>query len=96
MHQDLETMLWDKITVKGTRGAKVKVLFQGLHMTMSFLCWFIIYNFVFRIPHLTLHFKYKCIFITNSFYIIYIMHPCPLSHIYEQLLLKPHFKIYSF
>ncbi len=34
------------------------------------------------IPHLTFHFKYKYIPITNLFYIMYIMHSCPLIYIY--------------
>ncbi len=34
-------------TIKGIKGAKVKVVFQGLHMIMPFLCWFITNNFVF-------------------------------------------------
>jgi hypothetical protein len=53
-------------TLKGTRGANVKVLFQGLHMTgVSFLCWFIINVFVFWKPNLTLHVNYKCVLTTN-------------------------------
>ncbi len=76
--------------VKGARGAKVKVLFQGLHMTHVIL-WFIISKFIFQVPLLKLHFKYKYILITNWFFIMYIMHSCPLSHIYEQHLLKSHF-----
>ncbi len=34
-------------TIKRARGTKVKVLFQGLHMTHVIMCWFITYNFVF-------------------------------------------------
>ncbi len=49
---------------------------------MSFFCWSITLNFVFQIPHLTLHFQYKYILITNWFYIMYIMHSCLLSYIY--------------
>ncbi len=59
---------------------------------MSFLCWFIIYNFIFWIFSLTLHVKYKYVSIKNWIYILYIMHWCPLSHKYEQLLLSPHFQ----
>jgi hypothetical protein len=50
--------------VKGARGAKVKVLFQGLHMTHVIL-WFITSNFLFQVPPLKLHFTYKYILITN-------------------------------
>jgi hypothetical protein len=82
------------VTVKGTNGTKVKVLFQGLHV--SLLRWFIIYNFVFRIPRSTLHFRYKYMLTTNWFYIMNIMHSCSLSHIYEQLLLSHTFKIHNF
>jgi hypothetical protein len=38
--------------IKIIKGTKVKICFQGLHM--SFLCRFIIQNFVFWIPNLTL------------------------------------------
>jgi hypothetical protein len=47
MHQDLEMMLLGEITVKRTRGAKVKVLFQGLHMTH--VIFVLVYNFKFCI-----------------------------------------------
>jgi len=69
-----------EIMVKKTRGAK------DCTWHVSFLCWFITSNYVFWIPHLALHFKYKYILTTNWFYIMYIMHSCLLSHIYEQLL----------
>jgi hypothetical protein len=50
----------DEIIIKRAKGAKVKVFFQGLHMThVIFLHWFIIYNLVFQISHLILIFKYK-------------------------------------
>jgi hypothetical protein len=59
--------------------------------------WFITSNFLFQVPTLKLQFRYKYIFITNWFYIMYIMHSCPLSHKYEQHLLKSHFwNIYNF
>jgi hypothetical protein len=51
--------------VKGAKGAKIKIHFQGLHMTHVILCWFINLNFVFWVPHLTLHFRYKYILTTN-------------------------------
>jgi hypothetical protein len=51
-------MLGENI-VKGARGAKVKIIFQGLHMTRHFENWFITLNFVFWIPTLTLHVRYK-------------------------------------
>ncbi len=55
---------WGENTVKGARGTKVKVIFQGLHMTH--ITFVLVYNFnVFRVPHLTLHFKYKYVLITN-------------------------------
>jgi hypothetical protein len=40
----------------------------------------------------TLHFRYKYILTKILFYIMYIMHSCLLSHVYEQFLLKPHFQ----
>jgi hypothetical protein len=43
-----------KIMIKGAKGG-----FPRTAHDMSFLCWFIAYNFVFQIPHLTLHFRYK-------------------------------------
>jgi hypothetical protein len=48
-----------EITVKGARGAKVKVLFQGLHMTHVILA--LVYNlkFYIQVPHLTLYFRYE-------------------------------------
>ncbi len=64
--------------VKGARDAKVKVLFQRLHMRRVIFVLVYIFKFF--------------ILTTNLFYIIYIMHPCPLSHKYEQSLLMPHFQ----
>ncbi len=78
--------------VKGARGAKIKVLCQGPHMTHVIFVW--IYNFKFCIwstPFNT-KFRYKYILTTNSFYTMYIMHSCPLSHKHEQLWLKVHFQ----
>jgi hypothetical protein len=51
--------------VKGTKGVKVKVLFQGLHMTH--VIFVLVYNFKFCIlgTPLALHFKYKYILTTN-------------------------------
>ncbi len=46
------------------------------------------FNFEFWVPHLTLHFKYKYILSKNWFYIMYMMHSCPLSYKYEQLFVK--------
>jgi hypothetical protein len=56
-------------------------------------CYFVVYNFKIFISStlFILHFRYKYILITNWFYIMYIMHSCPLSHEYEQHLLKSHF-----
>jgi hypothetical protein len=51
--------------MKGVMSMKVKVPFQDLHMTHVILCWFIIYNFVFQVPHSTLHFRYKYSLTTN-------------------------------
>jgi hypothetical protein len=53
--------------VKGARGAKVKVLFQGLHITCVIFVLVYDFKFVFRIPlaPLTLHFRYKYILTTN-------------------------------
>jgi hypothetical protein len=48
-------------TVKRAKGAKVKSPFPRTTHDKSFLCWFIIYNFIFWIPLLALHFKYKII-----------------------------------
>ncbi len=52
-----------EIMVKRTKNPKVKIVLQGLHMTRVFFA--LVYNFVFQIPHLILHFKYKYILITN-------------------------------
>jgi len=48
---------WSEITVKGNRGTKVKVLFQGLHMTHVIFTLVDNLKFVFWMPHLTLHFR---------------------------------------
>jgi len=43
--------------IKVAKGVKVKVFFQGLHMThVNFV---LVYNFIFWIPSLTLHVRYK-------------------------------------
>jgi hypothetical protein len=50
--------------VKGTRGIKVEVLFQRLHMThviFVLVVGFLILNYAFWIPNLTLHVRYKYI-----------------------------------
>jgi hypothetical protein len=48
------------------RGAKVKILFQGLHMTCVFV---LIYNFKIynSDTFFTLHFKYKYVLTTHEF-----------------------------
>jgi len=71
-----------EIMVKGTKGAKVKVLFQGLHMTCVIFA--LVYNLKFCIldTHLALHFKYKYILIIIWLYLMYIMHSWFLSYIY--------------
>jgi hypothetical protein len=51
--------------IKGTKGDKVKVLFQGLHMTCVIFVLVYNLNLEFRILHLTFHFKYKYILIIN-------------------------------
>jgi hypothetical protein len=77
-------------TVKGARGAKVKVFFQRLHMTC--VNYVLVYNFVFCILSLTLHVRYKY-FLTKIFILYHIYYAlCPLSCKYEQLLLRPHFQ----
>jgi hypothetical protein len=58
------------------------------HDMCHFFCWFITLKFIFWILNLTMHVSYKYVLITNWFYIIYIMHWCPLLHKYEQLLLR--------
>jgi hypothetical protein len=57
--------LWGEITIKGTKGTKVKVLFQKLHMTCVILA--LVYNLKFYIldTPLTLHFRYKYILTEN-------------------------------
>jgi hypothetical protein len=79
-------------TIEGAKGAKVKVFFQGLHMTC--VIFVLDNNFKYCILgiHLTLHFRYRYILIKIWFNIMYIMHSCLLSHKYEQLLLKAHFQ----
>jgi hypothetical protein len=52
-------MLLGENTVKRARGAKVKIFFQGLHMTCHFFGRFITLNFLFWIPILTFHGRYK-------------------------------------
>jgi hypothetical protein len=52
-------MLLGENIVKGARGAKVQILFQGLHMTRHFFGWFIALNSIFWIPILTFHVRYK-------------------------------------
>jgi hypothetical protein len=54
-----------EITVKGTKGAKVKVLFQGLHMTRVILTLGYNLKFCFSDTQLALHFRYKYILTTN-------------------------------
>jgi hypothetical protein len=51
--------------VKGAKGAKVKILFQGLHMTC--VISMLVYNLKFCIldTPLTLHFRYKYISTKN-------------------------------
>jgi len=51
--------------VKDAKGAKLKILFQGLHMTH--VIFVLDYNLKFCIlgTPLALHFKYKYIFTTN-------------------------------
>jgi hypothetical protein len=45
--------------VKGAKGVKVKIFFQGLHITCVIFVLVIILKFVFQILPLTLHFRYK-------------------------------------
>jgi len=80
-----------EMTVNGAMELSYKSFSKDYTWHMPFLCWFIIYNFEFQIPHLTLHLKYKYILTTNWFYIMYIIHSCTLSHIYEQLFIKATF-----
>jgi len=79
-------------TIKRDMGTKVKVLFQGLHMTH--VIYVLVYNlkFCYFDTNLTLHVRYKYVSIANWFYIIYIVDSCPLSHIYNRPLLKSHFQ----
>jgi hypothetical protein len=58
-------------TIKGARGAKVEVLFQGLHMTHVILV--LVHNFIIFIsntPFNITFFIYKYILTTNWFYIM--------------------------
>jgi hypothetical protein len=55
-------------------GVKIKVYFQGLHMTYVIFVLVIILNYLFWIFSLTLQVKYKYILTTNWFYIIYILY----------------------
>jgi hypothetical protein len=83
----------DENMVKGAKGAKLKVLFQGLHMIC--VIFVLVYNLKFYIlntPFNITFFRYKYILTRNWFYIIYIIHSCPLSHKYDQILLKAHFQ----
>ncbi len=50
------------------------------HDTYVVFYWFITLQFVFQVPFLTLHSIYKYILIRNWFYIMYIIHSCPLLH----------------
>jgi hypothetical protein len=61
---------------------------------MTHVIFVLVYNFKICISStpLTFYFKYKYIVTTNWFYIMYIMHSCPLPHRHEQLLLKTHFQ----
>ncbi len=77
-----------KTQQKEPREPRKKSFSKDCTWHMSFLCWFIILNFVFWVPHLTLHFRYKYILTTNWFYIMYIMHSCPLSHKHETTFVK--------
>jgi hypothetical protein len=57
--------------VKGAKGAKVKVLFQGLHMTC--VISILVYNSKFCISdtYLTLYFRYKYILTLKFLYYVY-------------------------
>jgi phosphatidylglycerophosphate synthase len=82
-----------EITIKGARGAKVKVFFQGLHITC--VIFVLVYNLricILGTLFVTLHFRHQYILTKNWFYIIYIIHSCPLPHKHGQLLLKTHFQ----
>jgi hypothetical protein len=52
-------------TMKRAKVPKVKVPFQRLHM--AHIVFVLVYNFkfVFQVPPLTFHFRYKYIFIIN-------------------------------
>jgi hypothetical protein len=64
--------------VKGARGSKVKVLFQGLHITHFIRV--LVYSFVSWILNLTLHVRYKCI-LTKINFISFILCIHALYHI---------------
>jgi hypothetical protein len=72
--------LMGEIMAKRAKGDKVKVLFQGLQMTR--IISMLVYSFVFWIPHLTIHFRYKYM-LTNKL-ILYPIYNAfmPLSCIY--------------
>jgi hypothetical protein len=73
----------DEIQIKRAKGFKVKSFSKDYTCHVSFLHWFIIYNLVFQIPHLTLHFRYRYILTKTWFYIMFIMNSCPfITHIY--------------
>jgi hypothetical protein len=61
----LDFELKGEITVKRAKDAKVKVIFQGPHMIWVMPT--LVYNLKFCVlnTHLTLHFRYKYILITN-------------------------------
>ncbi len=72
-----------------SQGHQGKVLFQGLHMTC--VVFVLVYNFKFCILNtpFNMHLKYKYkIRLQIGFYIMYIMHSCPLSHKYKQFYIK--------
>ncbi len=88
----------DENTTQGARGTKVKVLFQGLHMT--YVISMLVYKFKICIldtlSHLVVCMLNINVLTINRLYIIYIMHSSPLSHKYEQRLLRSHFQNPSF
>jgi len=55
----------DESMVKEAKGAKVKVIFQGLHMTHVIFVLLYNFKFCFLGTPLALHFKYKYILTTN-------------------------------
>jgi len=64
--------------IKRLKGAKVKIIFQGLHVTCAFMRWFIVLNYIFFIHILSLCVRYKyvllhldpisCIFCIHAHY----------------------------